>query len=74
MRYLPARDPSAGVPLQAAVQLAGWAGTGGQAKQLVQSGQVLLNGQVETRRSHLVRLGDILALGGDEVEITADDR
>lgn len=74
MRSLTVKHPEAGLPLQAAVQLAGWAGTGGQAKQLVQDGQVRLNGQVETRRSHLVRLGDILALEGDEVEITADDR
>ena len=74
MRLLKVRDAQAGLPLQAAVQIAGWADTGGQAKQLVQSGAVELNGQPEMRRSHLVRLGDILRLAGEEVEIAADDR
>ncbi|MCA9262567.1 MAG: RNA-binding S4 domain-containing protein [Planctomycetales bacterium] len=32
--------------------------TGGQAKQLIQSGQVLVNGEVETRRSKKLRIGD----------------
>ena len=74
MRSLPIRDAEQGLPLQAAVHIAGWAETGGQAKQIVQAGQVKVNGQVETRRSHFVRLGDILAWEGDEVEITRDDR
>ena len=74
MRPLPVRDAEAGLPLQAVVQIAGWAETGGRAKQIVQDGQVRLNGQVETRRSHLVHVGDTLACDGDEVEITRDDR
>jgi ribosome-associated protein len=74
MRSLPIRDAAQGLPLQAAVQIAGWAETGGQAKILVQQGQVTVNGQVETRRSHFVRLGDVLSCSGEEVEITSDDR
>ena len=73
MRSLPIRDAEAGLPLQAAVQLAGWAETGGQAKQLVQEGQIQVNGSVETRRSHLVRLGDVLKREGEELEITSGD-
>ncbi|MFS8856327.1 RNA-binding S4 domain-containing protein [Synechococcus sp. H55.7] len=44
-----------------------WAGvvsTGGQAKQLIQAGQVQVNGEVETRRGRKLRLGDeVRALG-----------
>ena len=39
--------------------------TGGQAKQLIQSGQVLVNDQVETRRRRQLRHGDEVTLGDD---------
>ncbi len=74
MRTLPIRDAEQGLPLQAAVHIAGWAETGGQAKLLVQQGQVAVNGQVETRRSHIVHLGDVLSFAGEDMEITSDDR
>ena len=74
MRSLPIRDALQGLPLQAAVRIAGWAETGGQAKQLVQGGKGTVNGTIETRRSHFVRSGDIMAFAGDELEITCDDR
>jgi ribosome-associated protein len=37
--------------------------TGGEAKQLIQNGEVWVNGEVETRRSHKLALGDEVALG-----------
>jgi len=44
-----------------------WVGvvsTGGQAKQLIQAGQVQVNGEVETRRGRKLRSGDeVRALG-----------
>lgn len=39
--------------------------TGGQAKQLIQNGNVLVNGEVETRRRRKLREGDEVDLGGD---------
>jgi ribosome-associated protein len=36
----------------------GVTGTGGQAKQLIQDGQVQVNGQVETRRGRKLVAGD----------------
>ncbi len=42
----------------------GLAGTGGQAKQLIQSGQVRVNGQVETRRGRKLHSGDTVSVGG----------
>jgi len=68
-----ARDGE-GPTLQAALQLAGLAQTGGQAKQLIQAGAVTVNGQVEQRRSHRLQAGDVVACQGDEVELAADDR
>ncbi len=42
----------------------GVAATGGQAKILIQSGQVAVNGQIETRRRKQLRVGDTVdALG-----------
>jgi ribosome-associated protein len=52
------------------VQIAGFAGSGGSAKQIIQAGLVRVNGQVETRRSHHVHAGDRIAFEDDEVELT----
>ena len=39
--------------------------TGGQAKLLIQSGEVLVNNEVETRRRKKLRAGDEVSLGDD---------
>lgn len=52
-----------------------WAGvtaTGGQAKMLVQSGQVRVNGEVETRRGRELRAGDRVEVGGRELQVEED--
>lgn len=54
------------IRLDALLKLAGAAGTGGQAKALIQDGQVLVNGQVCTMRGKKLRPGDRAALAGDE--------
>jgi ribosome-associated protein len=38
-------------------------GSGGEAKLLVQSGQVAVNGQVETRRGRKLQPGDVVQVG-----------
>jgi len=43
--------------------------SGGEAKHLIQSGQVLLNGTVETRRSLKIHPGDKVTLGDVTVEV-----
>ena len=45
-------------------------GTGGQAKLLIQDGQVLVNGEVETRRRRQLRQGDTVQL--DDQELTVE--
>ena len=39
--------------------------TGGQAKRLIQAGEVLVNGEVETRRRKQLTIGDEVTLGDD---------
>jgi ribosome-associated protein len=46
--------------------VAGAVGTGGEGKFVIQSGQVMVNGEVETRRGHKVSAGDRIAVGGEE--------
>ena len=47
--------------------------TGGQAKLLIQGGEVLVNGEVETRRRRQLRAGDQVTLGDDVFEVVAAD-
>ena len=37
--------------------------TGGQAKRMIQAGEILVNGKVETRRRKQLRVGDEVTLG-----------
>lgn len=57
-------DDAPSLTLSAALKLAGFADTGGQAKRRIQDGEVMVNGVVETRRKRRLREGD---------EITVDD-
>jgi ribosome-associated protein len=55
-------EASAGKPLRLDqfLKLCGVAGTGGQAKQLIQGGEVTLNGQIETRRRKKLVIDDVI--------------
>ena len=46
------------------LKLRGIADTGGQAKLLIQSGEVQVNGEVETRRRRKLVVGDVVELEG----------
>ena len=50
----------------------GVVGSGGQAKILIQSGEVLLNGIVETRRGKKLAPGDVVAVEGEVFRVTAE--
>lgn len=65
-------DDDAGLRLDHAVKLAGLAPTGGLAKRLIQAGEVLVNGQLETRRKRTLRPGDVISVGGETFEIELD--
>lgn len=75
-----AGDPAAGDPSPAAAQSeptiqldhflqSCGVPTGGQAKRLIQSGEIRVNDQVETRRKKKLRLGDVVTLDGEEFEV-----
>ena len=51
------------------LKLAGVAGTGGHAKIIVQSGDVAVNGEVETRRGRMLQAGDVVSVGGREYRV-----
>jgi ribosome-associated protein len=40
--------------------------SGGEAKHLIQSGEVKVNGEIETRRGRKLKDGDIVSLGGED--------
>lgn len=58
------------IALGAFVKLCGVALTGGEAKVLVQSGLVRVNGEIETRRGHAVSPGDVVEVEGAAFRVT----
>jgi ribosome-associated protein len=57
------------IRLGQALKLAGLAGSGGEARALIEDGAVRVNGEVDTRRGRQLRRGDVVALGSDAVRI-----
>jgi len=43
--------------------------SGGQAKQLIQSGMVWVNGVIEMRRGRKLRAGDVVVVDGEELVV-----
>ncbi len=60
---------SPGITLGQALKAANVVGTGGEAKVLIQAGEVRVNGEVETRRGRKLREGDIIEVGDERLEI-----
>ncbi|MGB7342860.1 MAG: RNA-binding S4 domain-containing protein [Pirellulaceae bacterium] len=50
----------------------GLVGTGGEAKIRIQTGEVLVNGVVETRRRKQLALGDVVQAVGESITVAAD--
>ena len=48
----------------------GWVDTGGEAKMLIQAGQVRVNDSVVTQRGRQLKLGDSVIVGGDQAVVT----
>ncbi len=57
------------IKLGQALKLAGLAGSGVDAKFMIEDGLVTVNGEVELRRGRKVRPGDVFALEGNEVKV-----
>ena len=57
------------IKLEALLKFEGLTGTGGEAKERIQAGQVTVNGEVCTQRGRKLRPGDTAALDGVELRV-----
>lgn len=57
------------IKLDALLKFSGLADTGGEAKILIQEGQVLVNGEVCTMRGKKIRSGDTVSIDEEEVTV-----
>ena len=63
------RIHTAFIKLDALLKFAGLCETGGEAKELIQGGEVLLNGVPCTMRGKKCRAGDVVSLDGQTVQV-----
>lgn len=61
------------IQLDQFLKLCGLVSTGGQAKVLIQGGEVRVNGEVETRRKKKLQVGDEVELYGETVRVELAD-
>ncbi len=52
------------------LKLAGLAESGAHARELVQEGEVRVNGEVDTRRGRRLHRGDLVEVSGEAVRVT----
>ncbi|MCD7811058.1 MAG: RNA-binding S4 domain-containing protein [Ruminococcus sp.] len=57
------------IKLDALLKYSGLVGTGGEAKMLIQNGEVMVNGEICTMRGKKIRSGDTVSVGGNEVTV-----
>lgn len=57
------------IELSALLKFAGLVESGGEAKQLIRQGEVLVNGEVETRKGKKLGAGDRVTVGGETLVI-----
>ncbi len=62
-------DPDTGITLGQALKASDLVGSGGEAKVLIQAGEVLVNGEVETRRGRKLLSGDVVEVGDERLEV-----
>lgn len=55
------------------LKLQGLVETGGHAKMVIQSGEVRVNGEVETRRRRQLRIGDVVEYSGERMRVESDE-
>lgn len=58
-----------GITLGQALKAADLVGSGGEAKVLIQAGEVLVNGEVETRRGRKLEKGAVVEVGDERLEV-----
>jgi ribosome-associated protein len=68
-RDVPIREQT--IRLGQLLKLAGLADSGAEARELVQEGEALVNGEVETRRGRQLHAGDVVTVAGETVRVAA---
>ena len=68
MRAIEVRDD--GIRLGQFLKLAGLAGTGADARVLLDLGEVEVNGEPESRRGRQLRPGDVVSVGEEQVRVS----
>ncbi len=58
------------ITLGQALKASDLVGSGGEAKVLIQAGEVLVNGEVETRRGRKLFSGDVVEVGDERLEVS----
>jgi ribosome-associated protein len=66
-REIPIRERT--IRLGQLLKLAGLAGSGADARELVQAGAARVNGRVETRRGRQLHRGDVVDVAGEAVRV-----
>ena len=61
------------IKLEGLLKFSGATETGGEAKILIQEGQVLVNGEICTMRGKKIRPGDVVAFSGQELTVAYAD-
>ena len=59
----------AGTTLGQALKATSLVGSGGEAKVVIQAGEISVNGEVETRRGRRLRAGDVVEVGDERLEV-----
>ena len=57
------------IKLESLLKLANLVGSGGEAKVLIQDGQVSVNGEICTMRGKKLRPGDVVSFAGEELQV-----
>lgn len=57
------------IKLEALLKFAGLSETGGEAKTVIQNGEVRVNGEVCTQRGKKLRAGDVAAYGEEQLQV-----
>ena len=61
------------IKLGQALKAAGLVESGVEAKEVIQDGQVSVNGEIDTRRGRKLYGGDVVSFGGEEIKIEDND-
>lgn len=69
MEIIKLRPQDEFIKLGQALKAAGLVESGVEAKDVIQNGLVLVNGEIDTRRGRKLYLGDIASFDGNEIKI-----